>query len=185
MAHRSRAGTQERRPTGVGACTQDPESKRFCFVAHKIKGSHDQRAVGRKGRSRSRAVGDFKVRVGARTLESARTQESAHRSRHTHMSQHTPLECKRFCISTGLDPNILHFDSLDQNLLDSTSLKCKIFCIAPLEMQNPLDFIGHGGSGSCTTPSLDRRSLPWHVPQCSEHGGPFLKLAFLRSGLIG
>jgi hypothetical protein len=46
---------------------------------------------------------------------------------------------------------------LDQNLLDSTVLKRKIFCIRPLEMQNRLDLIGYGGSGR---PSLDRRSLP-------------------------
>jgi hypothetical protein len=31
------------------------------------------------------------------------------------------------------------------------SLKCKIFCIVLLEMRNPLDSIGHGSSGSCTS----------------------------------
>jgi hypothetical protein len=41
---------------------------------------------------------------------------------------------------------ILDFDSLDQNLLHWTVLNAKY---APLEMQNPLDFVGYGGSGSC------------------------------------
>jgi hypothetical protein len=42
-------------------------------------------------------------------------------------------KCKVFWISTG---------------------SIKIVCILPLEMQNLLDFIGHGGSGSCTTSLL-------------------------------
>jgi hypothetical protein len=64
---------------------------------------------------------------------------------------------------------ILDFDSLDQNLLDSTasiiifwidSLKMQNLLHCTSQMQNRLDLIRHGGSGSCNDPSLDRRSCP-------------------------
>jgi hypothetical protein len=40
--------------------------------------------------------------------------------------------------------NLLHFNSLEQNLLDSTVPNAKYFAFVPLEMQNRLDFLGHG-----------------------------------------
>jgi hypothetical protein len=43
----------------------------------------------------------------------------AQQSAHAQESAHTP-ECKSFWISTALIQKILHLDSLDQNLLDST-----------------------------------------------------------------
>jgi hypothetical protein len=62
------------------------------------------RSVTKGGRSRSTAVGNFRVRVGALTQEPAH----AHRS-------------KIFWMCESQMHNVLDFDSLDQNLLDSTS----------------------------------------------------------------
>jgi hypothetical protein len=83
-------------------------AKDFPFVAHRMKGSYDERAVGDEGRRPRRAAGHEawqsgisgfesahepghkpRTGVGARTQEPAhwsraRTQESAHRSRHMH-----------------------------------------------------------------------------------------------------
>jgi hypothetical protein len=42
--------------------------------------------------------------------------------------------------------------ALIQNIVLTASIK--IFWIRSLEMQNPLDSIGHGQSGSCTTPHM-------------------------------
>jgi hypothetical protein len=82
----------------------------------------------------------------------------------------------RLCIRREIAPPHLPLDFLPylarpalsfgaQAIENCPSLKifcisCKIFCIRPRKMQNPLDSIGHGRSGSCTTPSLDRRSSP-------------------------
>jgi hypothetical protein len=85
------------------------------------------------------SVGDFRVRVGARTQ---------------HRSQHTHLECKRFRISTALIQNILDYDSLDQNLLDSTVLNAKYFAMHLLRCK--IAWISLATVGLV----LDRRSSP-------------------------
>jgi hypothetical protein len=54
---------------------------------------------------------------------------------------------------------ILHFDGLDPKYFAFRQPRSKSFGFDS-SMQNPLDFIGHGGPGLCMTPSLDRRSLP-------------------------
>jgi hypothetical protein len=72
----------------------------------------------------SRDVIRRRLRVGERTLESHTRSKTFGCMSH---------KCKTSSISTA---------------------SIKIFCILPLEMQNLLDFIGHGGSGSCTTSLL-------------------------------
>jgi hypothetical protein len=62
--------------------------------------------------------------------------------------------------------NILDFNSLDQNLLDSTTLNAKYFafCPDPLHFdaldQNPLDLIGFPVVGSCSTPAVSPHPSP-------------------------
>jgi hypothetical protein len=66
---------------------------------------------------------------------------------------------------------ILDFNSLDQ-------MQNILYCT--LEMQNPLDFSGHGGHGSCTTPHLTASLcqvgrtgglFAWRIRQCQSSVG--------------
>jgi hypothetical protein len=73
---------------GVGVCTRPSNAKDFVFVSRKIKGSYDQRAVGREARQ-----------SGISGFESAHAHKS---SAHAQELAHIPRM-----------QNILYFDSLD------------------------------------------------------------------------
>jgi hypothetical protein len=94
-------------------------NQRGSKIERRIRGSQESEAVENQRQSRIKgsresddrsvtktAVGDFRVRVGARAQ----------------------IECKRFCIRQRTIQNILYFDKLIKIFVFGR-LKCKIFCI--------------------------------------------------------
>jgi hypothetical protein len=130
MAHRSR-----RRHTGVGAGIQESahahkasNATDFAFVAHRIKGIYDQRAVGHeRGRSRNTAVENFRVRV------------NTHKSLHTGVGTRTKDRKYFGCVSRKCK---IFLDSTASNAKDfaSACLECKMLWMCRSQMQNILHF---------------------------------------------
>jgi hypothetical protein len=118
QAHRSRAGTRESAQAHRSRRrhTKSSYAKDFAFVAHRIKGSYDQKAkaVGHEGRQ-SRILG----------FESTHTKVNGVGTR-TGVSTHTP-QMPKILHFGGLNPKYFAFRQPRSNLLHSTVSNAKYF----------------------------------------------------------